>query len=410
MILSRSKTKDLLRKTIGFCACVSPIFLTGCSLTVPLIVFSGNGEEVLKGTATGYLDGHGTIKFAGTKLDVKCTGGFQYQRRGYAGWGTGKVSCTDGTKANFKFDAATSSKGYGSGEDNKGRFFFFAYGYKESVARMMFETAAGDKLPKLGPKLIPPTVTLSRYPAIKETKKTQDLVARVNPQTVRIKSGESIGSGFFIGGEKLILTNSHVVGLRETVQIVYSDNTMTTGKVIGRSGDIDVALIDVYQPNTLPTPVAFCYGGKPEVGESVIAIGNPVGLGTTVTKGIVSGLRGAGIGQQIQTDTPVNPGNSGGPLINNKGEVIGIVTSKLGGIGIDNIAFAIPTEQAIDSMGFEVQDQSESGKLTYCGNRIKGSNFFGVISSNKFVSIALSVIFVLGGLLFRFRNRFSLFK
>ena len=258
--------------------------------------------------------------------------------------------------------------------------------------------------------MIPPTVTLSRYPAIKETKKTQDLVAKVNPQTVRIKSGESVGSGFFIGGEKLILTNSHVVGLRETVQIVYSDNTMTTGKVIGRSGDIDVALIDVYQPNTLPTPVAFCYGGKPEVGESVIAIGNPVGLGTTVTKGIVSGLRGAGIGQQIQTDTPVNPGNSGGPLINNKGEVIGIVTSKLGGIGIDNIAFAIPTEQAIDSMGFEVQDQSESGKLTYCGNRIKGSTFFGIISSNKLVSIALSVIFVLGGLLFRFRNRFSLFK
>ena len=78
-----------------------------------------------------------------------------------------------------------------------------------------------------------------------------------------------------------------------------------------------------------------------------------MGLGTTITKGIVSGIRGNGIKKQIQTDTPVNPGNSGGPLINNKGEIIGVVTSKIGAIGIENIAFAIPTQQAFDSMGIK---------------------------------------------------------
>ena len=120
--------------------------LSGCSLTVPLLVFSGNGEDVYRGSATGYLDGSGTIKFSGTKFDVDCTGKFQYQRTGFKGWGTGDAECSDGTTANYKFDSATSSKGSGSGEDSKGRFFFFAYGYSESAARILFEKAAGYRL------------------------------------------------------------------------------------------------------------------------------------------------------------------------------------------------------------------------------------------------------------------------
>ena len=345
--------------------------LSGCSLTVPLLVFSGNGEDVYKGTATGYLDGSGKIQFSGTKFDVKCTGNFQYQRTGFQGWGTGTAECSDGTTANYKFDSATSSKGSGSGEDSKGRFFFFAYGYKESVARILFEKAAGYRLPKFGPELIPPEIIIDRTFSLKENSTTQEIIEKVLPQTVVIKAGKKSGTGFVIDGKEIIITNSHVVGLKDNVDIAYSDNTSTTGSVIGRSSTIDVALIKTYKPKILENSAPFCYGGNPQIGEDVIAIGNPIGLGTTITKGIVSGLRGNGIKKQIQTDTPVNPGNSGGPLVNNKGEIIGIVTSKIGAIGIENIAFAIPTQQAIDSMRIKVNSISPGKEITDCGNEIK---------------------------------------
>ncbi len=369
-VFGDEKINSLLKKLILLFSISGTALLTGCSLTVPLVVFSGNGDEVLKGTATGYLDGSGKIQFSGTTIDVQCQGDFQYQRTGYKGWGTGSVECTDGTTANFKFDSATSSKGSGYGDDSKGRFFFFAYGYKDSVARILFEKAAGHRIQKKGPELIPPKITLKRSFSIEETNKTQDVISRVSPHTVRIQTEKNEGTGFFIDGKELILTNSHVVGLAETVQINYQDNSSTTASVIGRAKDIDIALLKAYQPKDLSNPIAFCYGGYPEVGEDVIAIGNPIGLGTTITKGIVSGLRGSGITKQIQTDTSVNPGNSGGPLINYRGEIIGVVTSKIGGIGIENIAFAIPTEQAIDSLGIDVESTNAEQNLTKCGNQI----------------------------------------
>ena len=379
--------------------------LSGCSLTVPLLVFSGNGEDVYKGTATGYLDGSGKIQFSGTKFDVQCTGNFQYQRTGFKGWGTGTAECSDGTTANYKFDSATSSKGSGSGEDSKGRFFFFAYGYKESVARILFEKAAGYRLPKFGPELIPPPLVINRSSSLKENSTTQEIIEKVLPQTVVIKAGKKSGTGFIIDGKEIILTNSHVVGLKDTVDIAYSDNTSTTGSVIGRSSTIDIALIKTYTPKILENSAPFCYGGNPQIGEDVIAIGNPIGLGTTITKGIVSGLRGSGIKKQIQTDTPVNPGNSGGPLVNNKGEIIGVVTSKIGAIGIENIAFAIPTQQAMDSMKIKVNAISPNKKVTVCGNEIpknmslinwgwifKGEIFFRLLSVILGLTLLLVVI------------------
>lgn len=384
--------------------------LSGCSLTVPLLVFSGNGEDVYRGSATGYLDGSGTIKFSGTKFDVDCTGKFQYQRTGFKGWGTGDAECSDGTTANYKFDSATSSKGSGSGEDSKGRFFFFAYGYSESAARILFEKAAGYRLPKFGPKLVPPEIAIVRNPSLQDSSTTQEIISKVLPQTVMIQSGKQRGTGFLIDGKEIIITNSHVVGLNELVDITFSDNSTTTGSVIGRSGEIDIAMIKTYQSKLIDEPAAYCYGGTAQVGEDVVAIGNPMGLGTTITKGIVSGIRGNGIKKQIQTDTPVNPGNSGGPLINNKGEIIGVVTSKIGAIGIENIAFAIPTQQAFDSMGIKVQDLDEGGNITDCGNEIPkkesfskiknfayGENFFKVLS----IFLGLAILF----LILKLRNK-----
>jgi len=102
----------------------------------------------------------------------------------------------------------------------------------------------------------------------------------------------------------------------------------------------------------------------------LVAIGNPLGLGTTVTRGIVSGFKGSGLNAMIITDAPINLGNSGGPLVNYSGEVIGVATSKIGAIGVDNIAFAIPITQAIDSMGIKVTTDVASKKQSKCGNRM----------------------------------------
>ena len=360
---------------IGFSASL-PLLLTGCSLTVPLVVYSGNGEDVYRGSATGYLDGHGTIQFTGSKYDVKCTGDFQYQRRGFSGWGTGNAKCSDGTTAEFKFDAATNSAGYGSGDDSQGRFFFFAYGYQEDVAKDMFVKASGPKLQRYGSALVPPSLSIKRTAAYAETTDLKAVLADAIPQSVRIIVGNRRGSGFVIssaskpGSQILVMTNNHVVQDNPTADITFSDGTTVVGRIIGRSGDIDIALIALEENVKGIKAIPFCYGSIPQVGESLVAIGNPLGLGTTVTRGIVSGFKGSGLNAMIITDAPINLGNSGGPLVNYSGEVIGIATSKIGAIGVDNVAFAIPITQAIDSMGIKVDTGVGAKKLSKCGNQM----------------------------------------
>jgi len=156
----------------------------------------------------------------------------------------------------------------------------------------------------------------------------------------------SLGSGFIIDGDGSILTNNHVVENASKIVVKLSDDQEYEAKVIGRDPKTDIAIIRINAKTNLPT-ASFGDSDKLEVGEWVMAIGNPFGLDSTVTSGIVS-AKGRHIGQGpydnfIQTDASINPGNSGGPLINLRGEVIGINTaifSRTGGnIGI---GFAIP--------------------------------------------------------------------
>jgi serine protease Do len=156
----------------------------------------------------------------------------------------------------------------------------------------------------------------------------------------------SLGSGFIIDADGSILTNNHVVENASKIVVKLSDEQDYEAKVIGRDPKTDIAIIKVNAKGKL---IAATFGDSDtlEVGEWVMAIGNPFGLDSTVTSGIVS-AKGRHIGQGpydnfIQTDASINPGNSGGPLINLRGEVIGINTaifSRTGGnIGI---GFAIP--------------------------------------------------------------------
>ena len=162
----------------------------------------------------------------------------------------------------------------------------------------------------------------------------------------------SLGSGFLIDNEGHILTNNHVVADTERIEVTLSDDRSYEAEIVGRDPQTDLALIRIEGDGVL-TPLALGDSEELKVGEWVVAIGSPFGLGHTVTAGIVSAkYRRIGAGAYddfIQTDASINPGNSGGPLLNARGEVVGINTaifSRSGGnIGI---GFAVPVNMAKD--------------------------------------------------------------
>jgi serine protease Do len=150
-----------------------------------------------------------------------------------------------------------------------------------------------------------------------------------------------LGTGFIIDKDGFILTNNHVVEEADEIKVRLADDTEWSATIVGRDSKTDLALIKI-DPESPLTPLPLGDSDRLEVGDWVVAIGNPFGLGNTVTAGIVSAkYRQLGAGAYdnfIQTDASINPGNSGGPLLNTAGEVIGInsaIFSQSGGsIGI----------------------------------------------------------------------------
>jgi serine protease Do len=173
---------------------------------------------------------------------------------------------------------------------------------------------------------------------------------------------QGLGTGFIIDKEGYILTNNHVVDAADEVKVKLLDGKEFNAKIIGRDPKTDLALIKI-DPDKSLVPLPLGDSDKLEVGDWVVAIGNPFGLGNTVTAGIVSAkYRHLGMGTYdnfIQTDASINPGNSGGPLLNTAGEVVGInsaIFSQSGGsIGI---GFAIPI-----NMAKELLPQLKAGKV-----------------------------------------------
>ena len=174
---------------------------------------------------------------------------------------------------------------------------------------------------------------------------------------------QSLGSGFIMSADGYILTNAHVIDSAEEVTVRLTDKREFKAKVIGADRRTDVALIKIDAAG-LPT-VRFGDAGKLKVGEWVVAIGSPFGFDNTVTAGIVS-AKGRSLPQEnfvpfIQTDVAVNPGNSGGPLFNLRGEVVGInsqIYSRTG--GFMGLSFAIPIDVANDI----AQQLRTTGKVT----------------------------------------------
>jgi serine protease Do len=180
------------------------------------------------------------------------------------------------------------------------------------------------------------------------------------PQTPRGRQfGSAQGSGFFISADGYAVTNNHVVDKATTVEVSTDDGKTHTAKVIGSDSRTDLALIKVEGGGSFPH-VKFTYT-PPRIGDWVLAVGNPFGLGGTVTAGIVS-ARGRDIGAGpyddfLQIDAPVNKGNSGGPTFNTEGSVIGVNTAIFspsgGSVGI---AFAIPAE-TVKSVVAQLKDK-----------------------------------------------------
>ena len=147
------------------------------------------------------------------------------------------------------------------------------------------------------------------------------------------------GSGFFVDSSGLILTNHHVIENSEQVEVTLSDETTVKAEVIGRDPINDIALLKIECPDNKCKPLKLAENRELQVGQGVLAIGNPFGLQGTMTSGIISSL-GRSIDSEygvmedlIQTDAAINPGNSGGPLLNSSGEVIGMNTAILSRTG-----------------------------------------------------------------------------
>ena len=172
--------------------------------------------------------------------------------------------------------------------------------------------------------------------------KSADFSAIVNDvlqSVVSIKTNVGQGSGAIIDSKGYVVTNLHVISGASSVSVVtYSGNTYNARALVGYDQTADVAVLKIDAPDL--KALNFGDSDEVQVGEKVIAAGNPAGLAFTVTEGIVSAFRaGQNSIKYIQTDVPINPGNSGGPLINAKGEIVGINNFKVG--GFEGLGFAI---------------------------------------------------------------------
>ncbi len=210
----------------------------------------------------------------------------------------------------------------------------------------------------------------------------------------------SLGSGVIVSAQGLILTNDHVVASADEIEIALADGRKMSAKVVGTDPETDLAVIKV-DADKLPA-ITFASSDKLSVGDVVLAIGNPFGVGQTVTQGIISALGRNHLGINtfenfIQTDASINPGNSGGALINTDGNLVGInsaIYSRNG--GSMGIGFAIPANLAQQVMkqiiseggvtrgwiGIEAQDITPELAESFKLNQTHGSLIAGILRNS----------------------------
>jgi S1-C subfamily serine protease len=205
------------------------------------------------------------------------------------------------------------------------------------------------------------------------------VVDRVSPSVVQISTNQGLGSGVIYDDKGDIVTNNHVIGNASTFQVTLADNTNHRATRVGAYPPEDLAVIRL--EGVTPAPAVFGDSSKLQVGQFAFAIGNPLGLRSSVTQGVISSLGrtvsegpgGGVISSAVQTSAPINPGNSGGALVDIDAQVVGIPTlaaldPELGGTAAPGIGFAIPSNTAK-----RIADQLiKNGQVTRSGRAYLG--------------------------------------
>ncbi|OBS08361.1 DegQ family serine endoprotease [Acidihalobacter prosperus] len=222
--------------------------------------------------------------------------------------------------------------------------------------------ADGSQMPSLAPmlgKVLPAVVNISAHGEVKVRNALLDNPRFRQyfglPDVPEEQKVEELGSGVIINAAKgYVLTNNHVVKDAQKITVTLRDGRQFDARLVGRDKATDIAVLQIPAEHLTQLPLGD--STRLRVGDYVVAIGNPFGLGQTVTSGIVSALGRSGLGIEsyedfIQTDAPINPGNSGGALVDLRGHLVGINTAILGPDGANiGIGFAIPVNMAIDVM------------------------------------------------------------
>lgn len=184
------------------------------------------------------------------------------------------------------------------------------------------------------------------------------LATRVEPSVFTISTEEGLGSGWVVRSDASgsdLVTNFHVVADAlakgaQTVDVVQADRTLV-GAVVRADRTDDLAVVHVHEVLKPLTPVA----ARPRLGTTVMVVGSPLGLGGSISIGLVSGFRSIDGSDYVQFTAPISPGNSGGPVVDAQGRVIGIASGKYVGDGVEALGFAIPVSVACSELGVCVE-------------------------------------------------------
>jgi S1-C subfamily serine protease len=208
-------------------------------------------------------------------------------------------------------------------------------------------TATGTPIPPPAPSNATAPSPAALLTATAQPSSLEDLISRSLPAVVRVETGAGLGTGFFVRPDT-ILTNAHVVQGNVSVTIRRPNGETLPARVENMATEFDIAVLHIDTPAADQATIPLGSGSMARAGQEVVALGSPLGLQNTVTRGIVSAVRQVSGVTLVQTDAAINPGNSGGPLIDRSGAAIGITTMTMRSAVAQGLSFAVAIDHAAD--------------------------------------------------------------